>query len=230
MLPRTAKTENRSAARKAFARYLRTGQRLPESEFEPNRLNISRKYNQNHDPRNGQFTFGPGGSASPVRGHGVPSAAGNGFASTRSYGFLRSKGPLKGTGTVRFRVVAAKPGHQPILSRVDIDERASKFEVTARADPGRIGRTVRDPGGPSYGTYQLSSSKGPLGEFIKSPEAAAFSGELKGLRETSPEFDKNGRKLRHVPPIPFKRRRQILSRGHIMTALLRAFWKKPAMM
>lgn len=68
MLPRTAETETKSAARKAFAQYLRTGQRLPESEFESKNLKIGLKYNHNHDPRSGQFAFGPGGSASFARG------------------------------------------------------------------------------------------------------------------------------------------------------------------
>lgn len=53
-------TERKSAARVAFDHYLRTGQRLtirgdPEVEF---------KFNPYHDPRNGRFTFAPGGPRS----------------------------------------------------------------------------------------------------------------------------------------------------------------------
>lgn len=53
-------TERKSAARVAFDHYLRTGQRLtirgdPEVEL---------KFNPYHDPRNGRFTFAPGGPRS----------------------------------------------------------------------------------------------------------------------------------------------------------------------
>ena len=54
----SARTETKSAARQAFAHYLRTGRRLTESEFESSNLKIGWKFNQNHDPSNGQFAFG----------------------------------------------------------------------------------------------------------------------------------------------------------------------------
>lgn len=44
-----------------------------------------------------------------------------------------------------------------------------------------------------------------MGEFIKSPEAAAFSGELKGLRETSPEFDKKWKEIAVRAPDSFQK-------------------------
>ncbi len=47
-----------SVARKAFSLFLRTGKRL--AVFEP----IEAKFNPYHDPRNGQFTFAPGGPRS----------------------------------------------------------------------------------------------------------------------------------------------------------------------
>lgn len=71
MTQRTAEVETKSAARLAFAHYLRTGRRLPDSGFESNKLKLERKYNHNHDPENGQFAFGSGetgGSASFARG------------------------------------------------------------------------------------------------------------------------------------------------------------------
>jgi hypothetical protein len=43
-----------SLARRAFAHYLRTGRRL--------RVPVEQKFNPYHDPRNGRFTFGPGGA------------------------------------------------------------------------------------------------------------------------------------------------------------------------
>ena len=51
------------AARAAFAHYLRTGRWLPDEMFAPDN-EVELKFNPYHDPRNGQFTFAPGGSRS----------------------------------------------------------------------------------------------------------------------------------------------------------------------
>lgn len=56
----------------AFARWIRTGFRLPEQQVDPA---LEVKFNPYHEPANGQFTFGPGGSAranmtsTPTRPH-----------------------------------------------------------------------------------------------------------------------------------------------------------------
>jgi hypothetical protein len=47
-----------SPARRAFRQYLRTGRRAPDC------ASIEFKFNPYHDPRNGQFTFAPGGPRS----------------------------------------------------------------------------------------------------------------------------------------------------------------------
>lgn len=52
-------TEHKSADRLAFDHYMRTGQRLDVAEFQ---IWLERKFNPNHDPANGRFTSGPGGS------------------------------------------------------------------------------------------------------------------------------------------------------------------------
>lgn len=56
--------EHKSLARRAFAHYLRTGQHLPESAFAPARARTEVKFNPYHDPRDGRFTFAPGGARS----------------------------------------------------------------------------------------------------------------------------------------------------------------------
>jgi len=58
MSDRDSKTEYKSAERIAFDHYLRTGRIL--SSPTP----LERKFNPYHDPRNGQFTFAPGGPRS----------------------------------------------------------------------------------------------------------------------------------------------------------------------
>ena len=50
-------SERDLAAQIARAYYLRTGHLLKTEVFLPE---IQRKFNHNHDPSNGQFTFGPG--------------------------------------------------------------------------------------------------------------------------------------------------------------------------
>ncbi len=44
-----------------------------------------------------------------------------------------------------------------------------------------------------------------MGEFIKSPEATKFSGELKGLRETSAEFDRKWKEIAAREPDAFQK-------------------------
>ncbi|MBB5687776.1 hypothetical protein [Sphingobium boeckii] len=62
MGPSNNLVEAKSAARKAFTYYLRTGRRVPESMFKPKHLEV--KFNPYHDPLNGRFTFAPGGPRS----------------------------------------------------------------------------------------------------------------------------------------------------------------------
>lgn len=67
MVQNCPKVEHKSLARFAFVHYLRTGRRLPESAFAPARARTEVKFNPYHDPRDGRFTFAPGG----VRSTGV---------------------------------------------------------------------------------------------------------------------------------------------------------------
>ena len=57
----------KSPSQRAFSHYLRTGRRLPPEMFSEGQ-DVELKFNPYHDPRNGQFTFGPGGSG--PRGNG----------------------------------------------------------------------------------------------------------------------------------------------------------------
>ncbi|MFM9934588.1 MAG: hypothetical protein ACKVOL_00155 [Novosphingobium sp.] len=55
-------TEREAAELLAFEHFLRTGFVLDEVDLA---LLFERKFNPNHDPSNGQFTFGPGGQGNP---------------------------------------------------------------------------------------------------------------------------------------------------------------------
>jgi len=53
----------KSSQRLAFVYYLRTGRRVSAAAFVVQSLPHGLKFNPNHDPHNGQFTFGPGGGS-----------------------------------------------------------------------------------------------------------------------------------------------------------------------
>jgi murein DD-endopeptidase MepM/ murein hydrolase activator NlpD len=66
----------KSPSQRAFSHYLRTGRRLPEEMFVEEQ-EVELKFNPYHDPRNGQFTFAPGGAgtgSSHTSGHSRPNA------------------------------------------------------------------------------------------------------------------------------------------------------------
>jgi hypothetical protein len=56
-----ARSSSPFAQRIAFNTYLRMGVQIDPTEIDA--LQTERKFNPNHDPTNGQFTFGPGGSS-----------------------------------------------------------------------------------------------------------------------------------------------------------------------
>ncbi len=60
-------SSDKSPGQRAFAYYLRTGRRLPPDMFMEGR-DVELKFNPYHDPRNGQFTFAPGGAGTGSTG------------------------------------------------------------------------------------------------------------------------------------------------------------------
>jgi LysM repeat protein len=53
-----------AVGRPAFASFLRSGRWIAEEDQSADQQPSERKYNHNHDPRNGRFTFAPGGGGS----------------------------------------------------------------------------------------------------------------------------------------------------------------------
>ena len=60
-------SSDKSPGQRAFAYYLRTGRRLPPDMFMEGR-DVELKFNPYHDPRNGQYTFAPGGAGTRSTG------------------------------------------------------------------------------------------------------------------------------------------------------------------
>jgi hypothetical protein len=157
-------TERKSAARRAFAHYLRTGHIVSGLADEP----LETKFNPYHDPENGQFTFAPGHA----------NALGN---VVTSYG--------RGSGAAR-RQESYRPGtrssgdpQQP--SR--IGSLSEKYETGGRG-PGTVSSGKNDSGGVSYGSYQLSSKKGTASAFLKAPEAQQWAKDFQGLTPGTQAF------------------------------------------
>ena len=59
-------SSDKSPNQRAFSHYLRTDRRLPKEIFLEEQ-DIELKFNPYHDPRNGQFTFAPGGARTGSR-------------------------------------------------------------------------------------------------------------------------------------------------------------------
>jgi len=85
-----------------------------------------------------------------------------------------------------------------------------KYE--SRGNAGTISTGVGDPGGKSYGSYQLSSNKGVLQSFINQ---SGFKNEFDGLKIGSPAFDKKWKELAQKYPDQFaKEQHDFIKRTH----------------
>lgn len=66
---------------------------------------------------------------------------------------------------------------------------SSKYETGGRG-VGTISSGKGDPGGASYGSWQLSSKAGTLGAYLSSNEGKKYGEQLKGLTPGTPEFNR----------------------------------------
>lgn len=65
---------------------------------------------------------------------------------------------------------------------------SEQYESGGRG-PGTVANNPGDPGGASYGTYQLASNTGTLGAFINSSDGQPYASELSGLQPGTAAFD-----------------------------------------
>lgn len=73
---------------------------------------------------------------------------------------------------------------------------SERYETSGRG-PSTISSGIDDPGGMSYGSYQLSSSKGTLKEYL---DKSAYSDDFKRLTPTSSSFNMKWRELANSDP------------------------------
>src|SRR5215213_6924104 len=72
---------------------------------------------------------------------------------------------------------------------------SEKYESGGRG-PGTVSSGKGDPGGVSYGTYQLASKVGRADEFVQK----YYSDEFKGLKGGTDEFTKKWKELADKDP------------------------------
>jgi hypothetical protein len=102
------------------------------------------------------------------------------------------------------------PATKPQRHLGDITRRFEAGKHDAKEACGVISTGKNDPGGKSYGTYQLASKTGTLNRFVIFyekhakeflPEKAAE--QFKGIPAASPEFDKRWKQLAETQPEAF---------------------------
>ena len=79
------------------------------------------------------------------------------------------------------------PAVAAVNIRPDLGESVKRFESGTRG-VAEVSSGVNDPGGVSYGSYQLSSKKGTVMEFLTSQEGSKYGDEFAGLTPGTPEF------------------------------------------
>jgi hypothetical protein len=127
--------------RQAFTHWLRTG-RLPLSIASDG---VELKFNPYHDPRNGQFTFAPGGSSSPGNAAGSPRRA----AASSALAAMKQPAAFDRDSTSRSSPVDdQQPQRSDAVYRPDND--AGRFEAVSlprnpRASRGSNSRAFQDP-------------------------------------------------------------------------------------
>lgn len=89
-------------------------------------------------------------------------------------------------------------GNQPAM-RPDLGDSVKSFESGNRG-VASVSSGAQDPGGVSYGTYQLSTNAGTMQGFLKSPEGGRYSAEFAGLTPGSAEFSAKWKALAAKDP------------------------------
>jgi len=160
---------------------LRTGRIVSDPADEP----LETKFNPYHDPENGQFTFGPGGSQSSN-------------ISDRRSNATRPGRQSNPSGAAKPPAAAKAPAEQH-----DIGALAARYEAAAKENPGAVSPGTGDSGGVSYGSYQLSSRKGTADAFVASAEARLWAEEFRGLKPGTDAFSQKWRAVAAGNPTAF---------------------------
>ena len=91
--------------------------------------------------------------------------------------------------------VAAARADEPRLGKL-----SENYESGGRG-PATVSTGIGDPGGVSYGTYQLASKIGRADEFVRK----YYPEEFKGLKGGAPEFTRRWKELAEKDPAGLRR-------------------------
>jgi hypothetical protein len=200
-----------------FSHYMRTGERLygqAAVQF------VEQKFNPNHNPDDGRFTFGPGGGSLAPRGmaggrlgmagmavlRDFPPPSTHGTANmARMRSLLFPPKPADRPKPVSSPRLTSKSSADPIAAgQRDIGAIAAKFEGRKLEGPGTISSGRHDPGGVSYGTFQMSSAKAVVRTFVASPEASVWAAQFYGKSPATRPFDDQWRAIAAHDPAGFE--------------------------
>lgn len=194
-MPTRTLPELKSANQAAFDHYLRSGERLTSEEWLGRQEAKFGRGNPYHD-KVGRFTSASG-AVSP-RGEAGFTRAGDKvqewFGNSPKKPALARPKPTP----------AAQASRSPSKNRTpdavakgqrDIGALAAKYEARKLQGPGTISHGRGDPGGVSYGTFQMNSNDRIVHDFIKSPEASAWAGRFRGKTPVTKPFDDEWRAI-----------------------------------
>jgi hypothetical protein len=85
----------------------------------------------------------------------------------------------------------------------DIGALSARYEAAAKENPGAVSPGIGDPGGVSYGSYQLSSCKGTADAFVASAEARRWADQFRGLKPGTDAFSQKWRAVAAGNPTAF---------------------------
>ncbi len=175
----------RAATRSAFAHFIRTGRHLPLPISATGGDALGQKYNHNHDPRNGQFTFGPGGAGSAAAfirsgGGGVMTLGGIAAAVRKPGRAGRSTTPIRSLPPEPLTRGASGPGmgHNggpPLRDNVPL---RNLFPGLALAEPGLVIASAAI----------LSNPIGPAASIITSLNLHSRDRLIRDIKTIDPNF------------------------------------------
>lgn len=109
-----------------------------------------------------------------------------------------------GLASSRFEQFNLKPSNMTFDPNSRIGILSEKYEVGKRG-VATISSGRGDPGGKSYGTWQLSSNAGTLGAYIRSKESGQYGEQLRKYPIASADFDKAWKACAEQDPKGFEK-------------------------
>jgi hypothetical protein len=96
----------------------------------------------------------------------------------------------------------------------------SAREETGGRGPGTVSTGVNDPGGVSYGSYQLASRRGQVQAFLRSGEASRWAPQLQGMAPGTRDFQRRWQQIAVREPEAFQgAQHDFIGRTHYLPAV-----------